>query len=50
MLQKNAHLEGEKTQQICVRFFNQKSLANLNYFTLNDRANNFTFDGENLIP
>ena len=49
MLQKNAHLEGKKTQQICARFFNQKSLANLNYFTLNERANNFTSDGEKLI-
>ena len=49
MLQKSAHLEGKKTQQICARFFNQKSLANLNYFTLNERANNFTPDGEKLI-
>ena len=30
-------------------FFNQKLLANLNYFTSNDRANNFTSDGEKLI-
>ena len=30
-------------------FFSQKSLANLNYFTLNERANNFTSDGEKLI-
>ena len=49
MLQKSTHLEGKKTQQICARFFNQKSLANLNYFTSNDRANNFTSDGEKLI-
>ena len=44
---KNAHLEGKK--MIYARFFSQKSLANLNYFTLNERANNFTFDGEKLI-
>ena len=49
MLQKSAHLEGKTTQQICARFFNQKSLANLNYFTLNERANNFLSDGEKLI-
>ena len=49
MLQKNAHLEGKKMQLICARFFSQKSLANLNYFTLNERANNFTSDGEKLI-
>ena len=49
MLQKRAHFEGKKTQQICARFFSQKSLANLNYFTLNERANNFTSDGEKLI-
>ena len=30
-------------------FFSQKPLANLNYFTLNERANNFTSDGEKLI-
>ena len=48
MLQKRAHLEGKKTQQICARFFSQKSLASLNYFTLNERANNFTSDGEKL--
>ena len=36
-------------QQICARFFNQKFLANLNYFTSNDRANNFTSDSEKLI-
>ena len=46
---KNAHLEGKKTQQIYARFFNRKSLANLNYFTSNKRANNFTSDGEKLI-
>ena len=46
MLQKNADLEGKKTQQICARFFSQKSLANLNYYTLNERANNFTSDGD----
>ena len=46
---KCAHLEGKKTQQICARFFNHKSLADLNYFTLNERANNFTSDGEKLI-
>ena len=50
MLQKSAQLEGKKTQQICARFFNQKSLANLNYFTLNERANNFTSDGESSLP
>ena len=49
MLQRSAHLEGKKTQQICARFFNQKFLANLNYFTLNERANNFTSDGKKLI-
>ena len=49
MLQKNAHLEGKKMQQICARFFSQKSLANLIYFTLNERASNFTSDGEKLI-
>ena len=49
MLQKNAHLEGKQTQQICARFFSQKSLVNLNYFTLNERANNFTSGGEKLI-
>ena len=49
MLQKNAHLEGKKTQQISARFFSQKSLANLNYFTLNERANNFTSDGESSL-
>ena len=49
MLQKRAHLEGKKTQQICARFFSQKSLANLNYFTLIERVNNFTSDGEKLI-
>ena len=51
MLQKRAHLEGKKTQQICARFFSQKSLADLglSYFTLNERANNFTSDGEKLI-
>ena len=49
MLQKSAHLKGKKTQQICARFFNQKYLADLNYFTLNERANNFTSDGEKLI-
>ena len=49
MLQKRAHLGGKKTQQICARFFSQKSLANLNYFTLNERATTFTSDGENLI-
>ena len=49
MLQKHAHLEGKKTQQICARFFSQKSLVNLNYFTLNKRAHNFTSDGEKLI-
>ena len=49
MLQKDAHLEGKKTQQIYARFFSQKSLANLNYFILNERANNFTSDGEKLI-
>ena len=32
-----------------LRFFSQKSLANLNYFTLNERANNFTSDGEKPI-
>ena len=36
-------------QQIFVRLFNQKFLANLNYFTSNDRANNFTSDSEKLI-
>ena len=36
-------------QQICARFFNQKFLANLNYFTSNDRAKNFTSDSEKLI-
>ena len=46
---KNAHLESKKTQQICARFFSQKSLVNLNYFTLNERANNFTSDGEKLL-
>ena len=46
---KNAHLEGKKTQQICTRIYSQKSLANLNYFTLSERANNFTSDGEKLI-
>ena len=46
---KKVHLEGKKTQQICARFVNQKSLGNLNYFTLNERANNFTSDGEKLI-
>ena len=49
MLQKLAQLKGKKTQQICTRFFSQKSLANLNYFTLNEIANNFTSDGEKLI-
>ena len=49
MLQKIVHLEGKKTQQICARFFSQKSLANLNYFTLNERASNFTSDAEKLI-
>ena len=49
MLQKRTHLEGKKTQQIWARFFSQKSLAKLNYFTLNERANNFTSDGEKLI-
>ena len=39
----------QKNTQICTRFFNQKSPANLNYFTLNKRANNFTSDGEKLI-
>ena len=48
MQQKSAHLEGKKAQQICARFFNQKSLANLNYFTLNERANNFTSDSKKL--
>ena len=48
MLQQSAHLEGKKIQQICARFFNQKSPANLNYFTLNERANNFTSEGEKL--
>ena len=50
MLQKSAHLEGKKNAADNMRaFFNQKSLANLNYFTLNERANNFTSDGEKLI-
>ena len=49
MLQQSAHLEDKKIQQICARFFNQKSPANLNYFTLNERANNFTSDGVKLI-
>ena len=49
MLQQSAHLEGKKIQQIGARFFNQKSPANLNYFNLNERANNFTSDGEKLI-
>ena len=48
MLQKNAHLEGKKRSRNA-RFFSQKSLANLNFFTLNERANNFTSDGEKLI-
>ena len=30
-------------------FFSQKFLANLNYFILNERANNFTSDGEKHI-
>ena len=30
-------------------FFSQKSLTNLNYFTLNERVNNFTSDGEKFI-
>ena len=46
---KNARMEGKKTQQICTRIYSQKSLANLNYFTLSERANNFTSDGEKLI-
>ena len=49
MLQKSAHLEGKKNAADMRGFFNQKSLANLNYFTLNERANNFTPDGEKLI-
>ena len=49
MLQQSEHLEGKKIQQICARFFNQKSPANLNHFTLNEIANNFTSDGEKLI-
>ena len=49
MLQKCVYLESKKTQYICARFFDQKSLANLNYFTLNERVNNFTSDGEKLI-
>ena len=36
-------------QQIFASFFNQKFLGNLNHFTLNDRANNFTTDSEKLI-
>ena len=31
MLQKSAHLEGKKTQQICARFFIHKPLANLEH-------------------
>ena len=40
-----------KTAQLtCTRFFiNHKFLANLNSFTSNDRANNFTSDSEKLI-
>ena len=46
---KSAHLKAKKTQQIFTRFFNQKFIANQNYFTSNDRANNFTSDSEKLI-
>ena len=46
---KNAHLEGNKKAADMRAFFSQKSLANLNYFTLNERANNFTSDGGKLI-
>ena len=46
---KTVHLEAKTTQHICARFFNQKFLANLHYFTSNDRANNFTSDSEKLI-
>ena len=46
---KAAHLQAKTTQQIFARFFNQKFLPNLNYFTSNDRANNFTSDSEKLI-
>ena len=49
ILYKTAHLQSKTTQQICARFFNQKFLAKLNYFTSNDRANNFTSDSEKLI-
>ena len=46
---KSAHLQAKKTQQIFARFFNQKFLAKLNYFTSNDRENNSTSDSEKLI-
>ena len=46
---KSVHLQAKETQQIFARFFNQKFLANLNYFTSNDRANNFTSDSEKVI-
>ena len=46
---KSAHLQAKETQQRFARFFNQEFLANLNYFTSNDRAKNFTSDSEKLI-
>ena len=46
---KTAHQLAKTAQQIFTRFFNQKFLANLNYFTSNDRTNNFTSDSEKLI-
>ena len=49
MLQKRAHLEGKKNAADMLAFFSKKSLANLNYFTINERANNFTSDGEKFI-
>ena len=42
-------ISDKTAQEICARFFNQKFLVNLNYFTSNDRANNLTSDSEKLI-